>query len=106
MLFVEELFEQIVRKLFSNRRKMVDGLEKETAKKAAYERTCDAFDYESIISTPDMVELRCRNLIKFLTIIFEEIFLVNFDKKNIDEQKTRTKHFFSSEIMMVTLKAY
>ena len=50
--------------------------------------------------------MRAKNLINFIKNIFEEIFLLNFDKTNIDEQKTKTKHFFSNEIMMVTLKAY
>jgi len=85
---------------------MVDGYEDLTALKPKSERTQDVFDYESVISDPNMVELRNRNLIKFLTIVFENVFLLNFDKINIEEQKTKTKHFYSDEIMMLTLKAY
>jgi hypothetical protein len=85
---------------------MVDGCEETTNKLPEIERTYDVFDYEGVISVPELIQLRAKNLVNFLRIILEDVILLNFDKTLIDEQKTKCKHFFSNEIVMVTLKSY
>ena len=42
----------------------------------------------------------------FLTLLLDDVLMLNMDKINIEEQKTKTKHFFSNELTILTLKAY
>ena len=93
-------------KLFRERKKFVDGHEKIKANLDPYEKAFDIFDYESVIASPALIELRSRNLIKFISIIFEEILIKNIDKKIRDEDLAVCKNFFSNEMILISLKAY
>ena len=112
---MDEIFEKIVRRLFADKSKYTDGLEgtpmqlaqEEEQKNQTYvEKTLDVFDYESVITHPELHELRAENLKKFLETVMEDILLLNVDFKKRIQKENTCSSFFSSEILLMTLKAH
>lgn len=71
-----------------------------------YEEKLHVFDYESVIIHQELVELRSKNLITFMSKVFEDIIIKNVDASIRAQNQHKCKHFFSSEIMLLTLKGY
>ena len=69
-------------------------------------KSSDIFDYESVINDNGMTRLRSTNLKTFLAEVIEEIIIRNIDPKVRLQKKSDCDNFFSSEILLMTLKAH
>jgi len=80
MAFVEEMFELIIKNLRSRQRYYADGEEGQG-------KNClDLFDYESVMQSSVLVELRSQNLTRFLKEVIEDVIMHNLD---LDKRKKK-----------------
>jgi hypothetical protein len=65
----------------------------------------DLFDYESVIADTQLTELRALNLMRFTTLVLEEIILKNLDPILRLKKTADCEYLFSSELLLLTAKA-
>jgi len=102
MAFIEELFELIVKKMRTTGKKYSDGVVNNDDREA---NRVDIFDYEAVMKNSVLVDLRARNLMRFLTDVVESIIMFNIDPENRKRHLNECKHNFTNEVLMLTLKA-
>ena len=98
MAFVEEMFELIIKKLRSRQRYYADGEEGQG-------KNClDLFDYESVMQSSVLVELRSQNLTRFLKEVIEDVIMHNIDLDKRKKKLNDCRQMFSHELLLLSLR--